>query len=383
RTSGEDLVQWDREQIAHVLIRETYIDPDTAAQISKEIEEQIIRSKIKVLTSALVRELVDAKLVELGLEKAHKMHTRLGVPLYDVDRMILHQYYEETNHAPLGPEATNLALAQSIKRNYALLNVFTQEVSDAHLSGEIHLQGLGSIDRLYCSGQSVEYVKKFGLKLPGETISAKPAKHATALLSQLVGFTEALRGHFFSSVEWDAVNVLFAPYLTELSDREIKQLAQTLAFEFSRQSIIHGGLTVPTDLNLYWDIPNYLKDIPAIGPGGTCIGKTYSDYANESRRFLLAILEVLLEGDGTGRTFPLPIPILHLTEELFQAPNYLEFLEISCKLAVQRKNVRFVFDRKKSWRIYMGCKVSSLGSHPWKQKCFVIQNVTLNLPRVA
>jgi len=390
RTSREDLVKWDREQIAHVLIRETYIDPDTAEQISREIEKQIIRSKIKVLTSALVRELVDAKLVELGLERAHKMHTRLGVPLYDVDRMILHQYYEETDHAPLGPEATNLALAQSIKRNYALLNVFTQEVSDAHLSGEIHLHGLGFIDRLYCSGQSIAYVKKFGLKLPGETISAKPARHATALLSQLVGFTEALRGHFSSSVEWDALNTSFAPYLTELPDREVKQLAQTLAFEFSRQSIIHGGRMIPTDLNLYWDIPPHLKAVPAIGPGGEDTGKTYGEYVGESRRFLLALLEVLKEGDGAGRAFPLPIPILHLTEELFQTPGYLEFLEIGCQLAAQRGRVRFVFHRKTSQRIYTCCKAPLPEGNgkgeplpPWKRRGFVIQNITLNLPRVA
>ncbi len=385
RTSHEDLVPWDREQIAYVLIRETYTDPDTAARISKEIEELIIRSKIKVLTSALVRELVDAKLVELGLERAHKMHTRLGVPLYDVDRMILHQYYGENDHPPLGPEATNLALAQSIKRNYALLNVFTQQVTDAHLSGEIHLQGLGFIDRLYASGQSVEYVKKFGLKLPGETISARPAKHATALLSQLVGFTEALRGHFSSSVEWDAVNVLFAPYLTGLSDHEVKQLAQALAFELSRQSIIHGGLTVSTDLNLYWDIPVHLKDTPAIGPGGEYTGKMYLDYLDQSQRFLRAILEVLIEGEGLGRTFPLPIPILHLTEELFHTPQSREFLELAGILAIQRGKVRFVFDRKKSRRIYAGYKEQEVKGypHPWKSRYFAIQNVTLNLPRTA
>jgi ribonucleoside-triphosphate reductase len=385
RTSREDLVKWDREQIAHVLIRETYIDPDTAAKISKEIEEGIIRSKIKVLTSSLVRELVDAKLVELGLERAHKMHTRLGVPLYDVDQMILHQYYEETDRVPLGPDATNLVLAQSIKRNYALLNVFTQEVADAHLRGEIHLQGLGFIDRLYASGQSVEYVKKFGLKLPGETISARPARYAMALLSQLVGFTEALRGHFSSSVEWDAVNILFAPYLKGLSDHEVKQLAQALAFELSRQSIIHGGLTVATDLNLYADIPAHLKDVPAIGPGGEYTGKPYVDYAEESQRFLRSILEVLIEGDGAGRTFPLPILVIHLTGEFLQSPRYREFLDAACTLAVQRRKVRFVFDRKECRRAYFGCKGQTEGdyTYPWKNRCFAIQNITLNLPRMA
>ena len=120
RTSDESMHGWDRQRIVDALIRETYVDLDTAQDIAREVEELIATSKIKMITAPLIRELVDTKLIERGLEQARKMHTRLGMPLYDVDQLILHPNKENAN-VPHGPEATNLTLAERIKKEYALL----------------------------------------------------------------------------------------------------------------------------------------------------------------------------------------------------------------------------------------------------------------------
>jgi ribonucleoside-triphosphate reductase len=85
RTSDESMHDWNRQRIVDALIRETYVDLDTANEIAREVEDLIATSKIKMITAPLIRELVDTKLIERGLEQARKMHTRLGMPLYDVD----------------------------------------------------------------------------------------------------------------------------------------------------------------------------------------------------------------------------------------------------------------------------------------------------------
>jgi ribonucleoside-triphosphate reductase len=103
RTSDESMHGWDRQRIVDALIRETYVDLDTAKEIAREVEELIATSKIKMITAPLIRELVDTKLIERGLEQARKMHTRLGMPLYDVDQLILHPNKENAN-VPHGPE---------------------------------------------------------------------------------------------------------------------------------------------------------------------------------------------------------------------------------------------------------------------------------------
>ena len=137
----------------------------TAEDISLEVENNIKRSGIKVITAPLIREMVNAKLLERGLEQDRRLHTRLGVPLFDVEQLITSPNRENAN-VPHGPEATNLTLAENIKKEYALLNVFDQGVGDAHMRGDIHLHDLGFIDRPYCSGQSLEYIKKYGTEPP-------------------------------------------------------------------------------------------------------------------------------------------------------------------------------------------------------------------------
>ncbi len=274
RTSDEAMLGWDRQRIVDALMRETYVDFETAKEIAREVEDLIATSKIKLITTPLIRELVDTKLVERGLEQARKMHARLGMPLYDVDQLILHPNKENAN-VPHGPEATNLTLAERIKKEYALLSVFSQDIADAHMRGDIHLHSLGSVDRPYCCHQSLEYVKRFGLSLPNLIAMAKPAKHPEVLLAHMVRFTAALKNHIAGAIGWDSINLFFAPYLVGMSDQELEQLAQMMIFEFSQQAVARGGQAIFTDLNLYWEIPKHFENVPAIGPGGEFTGKTY------------------------------------------------------------------------------------------------------------
>jgi anaerobic ribonucleoside-triphosphate reductase len=390
RTSDEDMAVWNRQRIVDALVREACVDPATAEEISKEVQEQIVASKTTVITAPLIRELVNARLIERGLEKARKMHTRLGVPLYDVDQFILHPNKENAN-VPHGPEATNLTLAENIKKEYALLNVFSQSIGDAHIRGDIHLHDLGFVDRPYCSGQSLEYIKKFGLNLPNALSIAKPAKHPEVLLAHMVKFAAALQSNFAGAIGWDAVNLFFAPYLVGQSDGEIKQLAQMLIFEFSQQAVARGGQAIFSDINLYWEVPKHFEDVPAIGPGGTFTGKNYDAYAEEAQKFVWALFEVYKEGDGTGRPFFFPKPLVHITEKFFKTDGHEEFLNHICDVAAEKGNTYFVFDRGSTAKISECCRLSFKldeqdledAKQPWRMRYSALQNITLNLPRLG
>ena len=390
RTSEENISDWDRSKITDALIRETLIDRDTASEISKEVENMMRKSGIQVITAPLIRELVNARLIEKGLESARKMHTRLGTPLYDVDNLILHPNKENAN-VPHGPEATNLTLAEGIKKEYALLSVFSQDIADAHMNGDIHLHDLGFIDRPYCSGQSLEYIKKFGLDLPHSLSMAKPAKHPEVLLAHLVKFAAALQSNFAGAIGWDAVNLFFAPYIEGMSDDAVKQLSQMLIFEFSQQAVARGGQAIFTDINIYWEVPKHFVNVPAIGPGGTFTGKTYGEYEKEAQRFAWSLFEVFKEGDGAGRPFFFPKPIVHITEKFFHTDGYMDFLNLICDVASDKGNTYFVFDRGETAKISECCRLSFKleerdlldAKEPWRMRYCALQNVSLNLPRLA
>jgi anaerobic ribonucleoside-triphosphate reductase len=390
RTSSDDIVGWDREKIVDALVRETELNREIAEEIGLEVENQIKSLKIKSVTAPLVRELVDVKLLEFGLEEARRRHTRLGSPLYDVKNIIFNPNKENAN-VPHGPEATNLTLAENIKKEFALLHVFTQDIADAHMRGDIHLHDLGFIDRPYCSGQSVEYVKKFGLDLPNALSIAKPAKHAEVLLAQMVKFSAALQGVFAGAIGWDAVNVFFAPFLVGMSDSEIEQIAQMMIYEYSQQAVARGGQAIFSDINLYWEMPKHFENVPAMGPGGVYTGKKYGDYLAESQRFVWALFNVYRKGDGSGRPFFFPKPLVHMTEKFFATPRHEEFLRHISEVAAEMGNTYYVFDRGETAKISECCRLSFKleqsdlddAKEPWRMRYSALQNVTVNLPRLA
>ncbi len=385
RTSGEEIALWNRRMIVEALIREARIDEKTADQISMEVERQIVSSGISLLTTALIRELVDAKLIERGMEQARRLHARLGFPLYDVRQLILNKNKENAN-VPHAPEGTSLVLVEGIKREYALHDVFSQDVSDAHISGDIHLHSLGYIDRPYGSFQSLEYLKRFGLKLPHTVNVAGPARQPEVLLAHMVRFGASLQGHISGVIGWDAVNVSFAPYLVGMPDREIEQLAQMLVYEFSQLTSSRGGQAIFTDIHLYGEVPDFLSNIAAVGPGGNETGKTFAEYSNEARRFAIALLKVYRKGDATGKPFIFPRPIVHVTEDLFKTPGGKAFLEEACRAAVARGNPYFVLERDSGGLFATGPKFAFTkmdSDKPWKRRCASIQNVSINLPRLG
>jgi anaerobic ribonucleoside-triphosphate reductase len=390
RTSDEEIALWNRQRIVDALVREAQIDYFLAEEISNEVEKEIFSSSIGVLTTALIRELVNARLIERGLEKERRLHGRLGFPLYDVRRLILHQNKENAN-IPHSPEGTNLLFAEGIKREFSLYDVFSPDVGEAHVAGDIHIHGLGYIDRPYSCCQSLEYLKINGLRLPHAINSAKPAKHAEVLLAHMVRFSAILQGHFTGTISWDAVNISFAPYLVKMTDQEVRQFAQMLIYEFSQLAATRGGQALYTDIHIYCEIPPHWAKLEAIGPGGVPTGRTYCDYAEDAERFALAICEIFKKGDATGKPFILPRPLLHITETFLNNNDSSGLLSEACAVAGLKGNICFVFDRCVEASSFVCLKSTGNSSQkfteeldkPWLIRTAAIQSVTLNLPRIA
>lgn len=388
RTSHEEVVEWDRRRIVNALILEASVDMETAEEISREVERELFSSGIGTLTAPLIRELVNAKLIERGFEEARRLHTRIGFPLYDIGRLITTRNKENAN-VPHWPEGTNLTLAEGIKREFALHSVFSKDVGDAHLSGDLHLHKLGYIDRPYSSIQSLEYVKMYGLSLPGAPSVARPAKYPDVLLAHMIRFSAALQGNFAASIEWDGVNLSFAPYLTGKNEREVKQLAQRLVYEFSQLAFARGGQVMFTDIHLYWDIPTQFERARAIGAGGKASEEGYEACLGDARRFLRALLGVFRKGDAAGRPFFFPRAIIHVTEKVFSTPEGRDFLLEACVTAQEKGNISFAMDRGNKRGISSAGRPARRGRADGaavvrrEMRQTSIGTVTLNLPRLA
>lgn len=242
-----------------------------------------------------------------------------------------------------------------------------------------------------CGGHSLEYLKKYGLNLPNITSTSRPAKHPEVLIGHMVKMASSLQSNYAGAIGWEAVNMFFAPFLVGLPYKRIKQLAQMLVYEFNQLAGARGSQVVFTDFNLYYNIPKHFADTPAIGPGGEYTGLTYKDYAQESQDFLKALFEVYMEGDAMGKTFVFPKPLLHLNDDFFQTEGWEEMLDIACDVASKQGITYFLFDRGDEVRVAQCCRLKlKLGEEdlaetrsPEKMRFTSLQNVTVNMPRIA
>ncbi|NLD97270.1 MAG: anaerobic ribonucleoside-triphosphate reductase [Synergistaceae bacterium] len=386
----EETHPWNAERILEALVKEAGVEPGLAGEIAAEVESDLLRWGRDRVSTSLIRELVNVKLFQRGLDAKLQDHSRIGIPVHDLETMMLHPNRENSN-TTLNPESINLSVAELALKQYALTRVFSGDVAEAHLSGNIHLHDLGMVNRPYCSGQSIAYVAKYGLNLPSITSISAPARHPDVLLAHLLKMTSVLQNNFAGAIGWDAVNTFFAPYLEGLSDERIRQIAQMLIFEFNQLAGGRGGQVAFTDVNLYYEVPKHFRDVPAIGPGGKATGKTYGDYASEAKRFLRALFSVYMEGDSRGQPFFFPKPLLHITEDFFREDGWEEMLSLACEVASEKGNTYFVFDRGDAVKLSECCRLSFELDHrdileartPWKLRFCALQNVTLNLPRMA
>ena len=392
-TQSADILPWDKNKIRDALIKECDISFPVAGSIASSVEEKIMRSELKNISTVLVRELVDHELFVRGYNKNLKQEKLLGMSMYNLENIIFSKSCENSNIAANNPEAVNLEIAENILKQYALEKIFSSEVSEAHLRGVVHIHDLGYPVRVYCSSHSIEYIKKYGLELNNLDTSSLPASHARTLTGHINTFLASMQAYYAGALGVGYINIFYAPYLVGMSDKELKQEAQYLIFSGSQNAFSRGGQTLFLDFNLHTGIPSYLSDVPAIGPGGKYTGKTYKDYEKEAQKFCKAMMDVWREGDCYGHVFAFPKMDLHINDDTFKDPAQYSLFEHACQIASENGSPYFVFDRDEV-TIAQCCRLRTkidrtkiddeyLIKHPESMRFCGFQNITINLPQAA
>ena len=275
-TGAKDaLVTWDKGRIVEALEKEAHLDAATARKVAGAVEEKVLASSLSRISTSLIRELVDNELFDRGLTGRLERQKLIGIPRFDLENLIYSKSKENSNISQNNPEAINLAIAETVLKQFALSEIFSHDVAEAHLTARLHLHDLGYPTRVYCSSHSLEYLKKYGLELINLDTKSGPAKHARTLTGHLNTFLASMQAYYAGALGVGYINVLYAPYLAGMSDQEMLQEAQHLIFSGSQSAFSRGGQTLFLDFNVHTGVPSYMRNIEAIGPGGKPTGKTY------------------------------------------------------------------------------------------------------------
>jgi len=379
---------WDKQKIARALEVEADLSPQLARDIASTVERRVMDSGLTRISTGLIRELVDNELFERGLTARLKKQAVLGMPKFDLHQLIQSKSKENANIAQNNPEAINLAVAEHTLKQYALQEVFSEQVADAHMLGEIHLHDLGYPTRVYCSSHSIEYLKKYGLHLENLDTSSAPAKHARTLTGHLNTFLASMQAYYAGALGVGYINIFYAPYVEHMSYNEMRQEAQHLIFSSSQNAFSRGGQTLFLDFNVHTGVPRYLRDVPAIGPGGQYNGRTYGSYEKTAQRFCMAMLDVWRAGDQYGNLFAFPKCDLHINADTLEDPAQREILQYACQIASENGVPYFIFDRDEvtlsaCCRLRTTIRDDYMIRHPESMRFCGFQNITINLPQAA
>lgn len=250
RTSEKEFEPFNKEKIVHALVQEAGADEKTANKIADEVEKEIKKLGVKYLTAPMIREVVNAKLIEFGLEELRHKHTRLGIPVYDIFKLIKKGTRENANLMH-NPESIHKWVADETMKQFALLEIFPRFIADAHMRGDIHLHDLEySAIRPVCCQHDLRNFFMHGLKVDGtgrHTSVSKPAKHAEVAIQHAAKVLSAAQCEMSGGQSIDEFNIWLAPYVKGLSYERVIQLMQMFIYEMNQMYVARGGQSLVKD----------------------------------------------------------------------------------------------------------------------------------------
>ncbi len=387
RTSRLAMEEFDRNKIAQALVKEAKVPQDLAQKIARETEARLLEIKAKYLTAPLIREFVNAILIEKGLEEYRHRLTRLGLPVYDVTQLI-----KSAGAAASSVNAVHTSAGDSVIEEYTLLNVLPRDIADAHLSGSLHLNNLGVwILKANEFAHDLRHFFRHGVQYnrPQQAIAPQPPpKNLEAALATTMSLLKTTANEVCGEQLIDYFNVFLAPFIRGVENDRVKENLHIFTAGLN-QTFAGSDSSLPLSLGLELTVPEFLQDDKAFGPDGKRVG-SYADYAEETRSLASLLLETILEESGHKPVFQ-PNLIIKLRAEALGSKECEPLLVLAHKLAAERGLPYFA--NLTSKKEHIAASYTATGScfaNDWKgdweldtMRMGSIDSVLVNLPRLA
>lgn len=196
-----------------------------------------------------------------------------------------------------------------VSKDYWLRSVYTPEIAEAYVSGDIHIHDLGGLT-LYCCGYSLKDVLLKGVRgIPNIPVS-KPAKHFDSVLNQIANLVTIFQNEIMGAVAFNGFDTLLAPFIKndKLSYHDVYQSMQNFIYSINSNSRCGAE---PAFSNVTFDLTppaDMLNEYAVIG--GELVSFTYGSCQQEMDMLNRAFFEIMINGDANGKLFPYPIDLV-------------------------------------------------------------------------
>ncbi|MFH1999423.1 MAG: ATP cone domain-containing protein [Planctomycetota bacterium] len=130
------ITPWSKGRIVKALVTEAELPADMAAEIASEVENKIFKSGLTRVSSSLIRELVDNELFNRGLNRRLLNQSILGIPGYDLRRIV------ESEDDGRTPADVNQRIAGHVLKQFSLRWIHSPEEAELHLREDARICGL-------------------------------------------------------------------------------------------------------------------------------------------------------------------------------------------------------------------------------------------------
>jgi ribonucleoside-triphosphate reductase len=224
-----------------------------------------------------------------------------------------------------------LNVAGKVTANYWLSHVYSPEAGRAHREGDLHIHDLDMLSG-YCAGWSLRQLLFEGFNgVPGK-VEAKPARHMSAAVGQIVNFLGTLQNEWAGAQAFSSFDTYMAAFVRkdQMTYAQVRQCIQELIYNLNVPS--RWGTQTPfTNLTFDWVCPADLRELaPYIG--GEEMPFCYGELQAEMDLINRAYIEVMMAGDALGRVFTFPIPTYNITNDFdWDHPNTDLLFEMTAK----------------------------------------------------
>ena len=241
---------------------------------------------------------------------------------------------KENSNMAYSLQGLNNYISSIVSGKYWMDRVYNKNIKRAHEEGDLHIHDLDKISA-YCCGWDLQDLLTRGFTgVPGK-ISCSPAKHFKTALGQIVNFFYTTQGEAAGAQAFSNFDTLLAPFIAydKLNYKEVKQAMQEFVYNLNVPTRV-GFQTPFTNLTMDLQVPkNYREQNVIIG--GEIQDKKYKDFQKEMNMLNRAFLEVMSEGDASGRVFTFPIPTYNIDKDFNWDDRELDLLwEMTAKYGI-------------------------------------------------
>ena len=137
----------------------------------------------------------------------------------------------------------------------------------------------------------------------------------------MVNFLGIMQNEWAGAQAFSSFDTYLAPFVRtdNLTYDQVKKCIESFVYGVNTPS--RWGTQAPfSNITLDWEVPNDLKDRPAI-VGGKEMDFTYGDCKKEMDMINKAFIEIMIDGDADGRGFQYPIPTYSITKDFDWSPT--------------------------------------------------------------